>query len=287
MEVAAVRRERRFSADEAPDDHVEGVDDRHAEHEQDGGDLCRTEDREHREHRAHERHPGGPEEQLRRVEVEDQKAADRAGEREVHPRDERLVHGGQERRRAEGHRGDPGHAGREAIQAIDEVQRVVHADDPKDGEADPDRRGKRDQAVAAGIVHEVDADARGDDDRRYYEIPKELPARAKIERVVEQTDAEAERRGERGEGEARRADLLGDEERMTGHAIDEPEREDRDAEGRRDRETADAGDRGGMLAPPSRHVEEAEAPRKRADRGARADREDEREQRGSDEQDRR
>ena len=279
MEVPAIRRERRAPGHETPHDHVEGVDDRHAEDEQRRGHLRRAEDREHREHRADERHPGRAEEDLRRVHVEHEEPGDRAGEGEVHPRDERLVHRRQQRGRAQRDGGDAGHAGGEPVEAIDEVEGVVHADDPKDGEPDRDRRRELDQPVTARVVHEVDADAGRDDDRRDRDVAKELPAGAQIERVVEQADAEAERGGERREREARRADLFRDEERLAVQAVDQPEREDREPERDGDPETADPRDRRRVVAPAARDVEQTEPSRERADERCHTEGQEECEQR--------
>ncbi|OLD10913.1 MAG: hypothetical protein AUJ06_01295 [Chloroflexi bacterium 13_1_40CM_3_70_6] len=131
MEVAAIRRERWLSREHPADQHVEGVNDRDPEHEQRRGDLGRAEDRENGEHRAEERDPGRAEEEPRGMEVEQQEPADRAGEREGHPRDERLGDLGQEREATERQRGDGGDPGGEPIKPVHEIERDVHANNPE------------------------------------------------------------------------------------------------------------------------------------------------------------
>src|SRR5439155_25908018 len=109
-----------------------------------------------------------------------------------------------------------------------------------------------------GIRKEVHAQRVGDVDGGDDGEPEELPARAQLEHVVDETQRHTEKRSESGEGEARGAHLLRDEEWMTGHAVDQPEREDRDAERQRDRETAGPRDGPRVDATASGHVEHPE-----------------------------
>jgi len=265
VEVAAIRREWRQALRHAPHDDVEGVDDRYAEDEQGRGDLRGAEDRQHRKHRPDEGHAGRAEKETRRMEVEQQEATGRARERERHPRDERFVDLRQQRQGTQREGGDRRDPGRQSIEPVDEVERDVHPHDPEDGECDRDDPGDLDQPIAERIVHEVDAQPGSDDDGRDDEETEELPARAELEHVVDETQRHSEERRQRGEREARRADLLGDEEGMAGHAVDDPEREDRETERQRDREAARPRDRSRMRATPARHVEQAESLCKPAD----------------------
>src|SRR5256712_8693047 len=90
MEMPAIGGERRLTRDHPANEHVEGVDDRHAEDEKGRGDLRGAEDRQHREHRAEEGNARRAEEELRGMEVEEKESRDRARQREGHPRDEGL-----------------------------------------------------------------------------------------------------------------------------------------------------------------------------------------------------
>ena len=195
------------------------------------------------------------------MEVEQEEAERRAGERERHPRDERLGYLRQERDRPERCRGDRRDTGREAIETVDEVQRDVHADDPEERERDGDGERELDESAAERVVDEVDVNACGDDDERDDRVAEELPARAEVERVVDEPDRHAEERGERGERESRGADLFRDEERSAHVAVDRPEQEDRQTECECDREAARSRDRPGVLSPAPRHVEHVESPR--------------------------
>src|SRR5437899_7541126 len=261
MEVPAVGGERWLARDHPANEDVEGVDERHAEDEKSRGDLGGAEDRQHREHRAEEGDAGRSEEELRGMEVEEEEPRDRAREREGHPRDERLRDLRQERQTAKRERGDGSDARRKTVKPVDEVERDVHADDPEHRERDGDRERELDQAIGKRVVHEVDVDPREDDDRSDDEETEELPARAKLEHVVDQADAHTEERRDGRQREPRGPDLLRDEEGMSGQAVDEPEGEDRRAERDRDGESAGPRDRSWMDAPTAWCVEHAEASR--------------------------
>ena len=130
------------------------------------------------------------------MEVEEEESCDRASEGEGHPRDERLRDLRQERETAERKRGDSGDAGRETIEPVDEVECDVHADDPEHRERDGDGERELDHAIGERVVHEVDVDAREDDDRGDDEETEELPARAELENVVDQADTHTEEGGD-------------------------------------------------------------------------------------------
>src|SRR6267143_859272 len=147
VEVAAIGRERRPSREHAADEHVEGVDDRNAEHEMRGRYLSGAEDREHREHRSEEHDAGGAKKEARRMEVEEQEPSYRAGEREAHPCDERLRDLRKERETSKRDRRDRRDSRRETIQTVDEVQRVIHANDPEHRERDRDGERELDQTI--------------------------------------------------------------------------------------------------------------------------------------------
>ena len=85
--------ERRPALREAPDDGVERVDDRDAQHEQGHRDLGAAEDREQRQGVAHEHHPARADEDRGRVEVPAQEPEERAGEGEAQQGDDRLLAG--------------------------------------------------------------------------------------------------------------------------------------------------------------------------------------------------
>src|SRR6266550_6008275 len=131
VEVAAIGREGGLPGDDAANENVEGVDDRDAEHEKRGRDLGGAEDRQDRKHRAEEDDAGGSKEETGWMEIEEKESRDRAGERETHPRDERLGYLRQKRETSKRQRRDGRDARRETIQAVDEVERVIHADDPE------------------------------------------------------------------------------------------------------------------------------------------------------------
>ena len=90
------------------------------------------------------------------MEVEEQEPDRRAGQRERHPRDERLRYLWQERNRPERRRGDGGDTGGETVESVDEVERYVHADDPETGEGDREREAKLDEPATERVVDEVD-----------------------------------------------------------------------------------------------------------------------------------
>ena len=258
VEMPAIGGERRLSREEAADEHVEGVDDRNAEHEKGRRDLRRSEDRKDREHRPEEHDAGRAEKEPRRMEVEEQEPCDRPGEREAHPRDERLGDLRQKRETSEGQRRDRGDTCGKAVETIDEVERVIHPDDPEHRERDGNGKRKLDETIGERVIHEIDVDAGDHDHRRDDDLSEKLPASAELEQIVEQADRHPEHRGDRGQGESRRADLLRDKEGMTRDPVDKPEHEDRRSECDRDRETPRPRDRTGMAPTSPWHVEHAE-----------------------------
>src|SRR6266850_2955521 len=279
VEVAAVRRERRLSREDPADEHVEGVDDRDAEHEERGRDLGGPEDREDREHRPEEHDAGGAKKQTRGMEVEEQETRDRAGERETHPRDERLGDLREKREPSEGERSDRGDTGGETVQAVDEVERVIHPDDPQHREGDRDGERQLDQAIGQRVIHEIDVNTRENDHRGDDDLTEELPTSAELQQIVDEPDRHPEQRGDRGQRESRRANLLRNEEGMSREPVDEPEDKDRRPERDRDRETARARD-GTRMAPASPgHVEHSEVTSGKADQWSRDRSQRERKQR--------
>src|SRR4029077_11437218 len=118
-----------------------------AEHEKSSRDLGGSEDREDREHRAEEHHTRSPEEETRWMEVEEQETRDCSGQRETHPRDERLGDLRQKREASERERRDRGDAGGKNIQGGGEVEGLVHPDDPQHRERDGGRERELDQPI--------------------------------------------------------------------------------------------------------------------------------------------
>src|SRR6266550_3658979 len=261
VEMSAVGCEGRLSREDATNENVERVDDRNAEHEECGGDLRGAEDRQDRQHRSEEHDAGGPEKQSRRMEVEEQETSDRASEREPHPRDERLGDLREKREASEGERGDRCDTGGETVQTVDEVECVVHPDDPQHRERDGGGERQLNQAIGQRVIHEVDMDAGEHDHRGDDDLTEELPASAELQQIVDETDRHPEQRGDRGQRESRRADLLRNEEGMARESVDEPEGEDRGSECDRDRETAGAWDRTRMAPAAARDVEHSNLPR--------------------------
>src|SRR2546430_2548352 len=274
VEMSAVWCEGRLSRQDATNQNVERVDDGNAEHEERGGDLGGAEDRKDRQHRSEEHDAGGPEKQSRRMEVEEQETSDRASEREPHPRDERLGDLREKRQASEGERGDRGDTGGETVQTVDEVECVVHPDDPQHRERDGDGERELDQPIRQRVVHEVDVDSGEHDHRGDDDLTEELPTSAKLQQIVEETDRHPEQRGDRGQREPRRADLLRNEEGMAREPVDEPEDKDRGPERDRDRKPARPRDRTRMAPASAGHVEHSEltsgeADQWRRDRGQR------------------
>jgi hypothetical protein len=81
------------------------------------------------------------------MKVEEQESGNGAGEREAHPRDERLRDLRKKRETSEGQRRDRGDTCRKSVETVDKVERVVHADDPQHREGDGDRERELDQAI--------------------------------------------------------------------------------------------------------------------------------------------
>ncbi len=104
-------------------------------------------------------------------------------------------------------------------------------------------------------------DASEHDHRRDDDLSEELPTRAELEEIVDETDRHPEQSGDRGECESRRADLLRDKERMTREPVDEPEDEDRRSECHSDRKTTGTRDRAGMPPSAAGHIEHPEPAR--------------------------
>lgn len=137
MQMAFVRGRDRHFVDVAAQDREERIRQRHSENEQRNQErhersLFKAHDRENRQAKAKEQGAGVAHENFRRVEVIEQKAdnASQQNGAEQHDRNPALT--AHEQCKHENGRGsDAGNAGGQAVQAVDQVNGVRDADNPK------------------------------------------------------------------------------------------------------------------------------------------------------------
>ena len=184
----------RVPAEQAAGDDPEGVDDGHAQDEQGHGHLGRTEDGQHGQQVAHDHHAGGADEDLGRVEVPGQVAQQGTGKDGAEQGHDGLIRRlVAERDEAQRQGRDDGHARREAVEAVDEVDAVDHAHDPERGhqrgqDALEDERvvGEDPAQELERIVDLEDLQAEQDGEARQRQLEDELPASTDLPLVVDE-----------------------------------------------------------------------------------------------------
>ena len=195
----------------ASDDDPEGVDDRHAEHEQRDRDLGRPEDGEHGEREADELDAARPREDRGRVEVPAQEPEQRAGEGEAQDRDQRLADLadlGRQADQAERDGRDERDPGRQAVEAVDPVDAVDHPDDPEDGQTGRDRRHRieADHSPLIGFAMKSIVMPAATAPAASASWPSSCQPRTEVEQVVDRAE-----RGRERAAEQQRRDLRGRE----------------------------------------------------------------------------
>ena len=111
--------------------------------------------------------------------------------------------GGWEGNHSECHRGDESDAAREAIEPVDEVHGVLHAENPEEGEGQPDRIGDEQVARAERIRQDRNPNAERNRYCRNHHLTNELPACSEIETVVGQADEASEKNAQEECGDPR------------------------------------------------------------------------------------
>ena len=189
--VARIDRPSAGRASAAPHQRQRAVGDRQREDQQRhaggqrGRALLPTGDRGRRQQKSGEQAAAVAEEDRRRREVEDQEAERGADERGEQHRFRRMAADDQDR--AAGRAGERGDAGGEPVDAVDQVEGVGHADQPRRGHrpGDPAERPRPAQQRDA-----LDQQARRHHDRRRGELDQQLRRRSQPAHVVDQADQE-------------------------------------------------------------------------------------------------
>ena len=138
VEVVLVGAERRAPVADPLEDHERGVEDRHGEHQQRGGQGDRGGALQHSLHgqradgEAEHQCAGVAHEGAGRVEVVTQEGQRRAADDRRHRRDLDALEG--DREDGEGQGGDRHQAGGEPVDAVDQVDQVGDQGDPQDGD---------------------------------------------------------------------------------------------------------------------------------------------------------
>ena len=163
--------------EKAADDGAEGVEDRHAQNQEgdehgDGrGPLAQAHQGQSAQDEAHEQGAAVPHEGLGRMEVPGQEAQGGGGQDAGQSGGYRFA-----LRQADdgrGHGGDGGDPAGQTVHAVDQVDGVAHAHQPHYGDGDAqDAQGNG--AAGKGIGDEADGKARGHQDQRGHELPRQL-----------------------------------------------------------------------------------------------------------------
>lgn len=167
MQMAFIRFENRLALLPTADDGEERIGQRYADNQQrryerHDRNLLEPKHRQRRQREAEEQSPGVAHENFRRVEVEEQESPD-AAEQQSGQQNNRLV-AHDNAHHENGGNGDPRHACGQAVQTVDQVDRVRHADDPHDGDRDADPFSQRLHRRAERNVQQVDLDSETEDD---------------------------------------------------------------------------------------------------------------------------
>lgn len=197
MKVALVGSENRLFRLPAAYDRKERIRQRHADNEQrryerNDRNLLEPEHGQHRQSEAEKQRSGVAHENFRRVEVVFQKSDDGPEQRDREQDDRLLAHErGHDENRADR---DRRYAGRQPVQAVDQVDGVCDADDPQNRKRNAEPFGDRLHRRAERNVDEIDLNIEAEyDDAGGGDLNEQLQLRGQREPVVQRAEQHDQR----------------------------------------------------------------------------------------------